>query len=128
MGPALVELATEPCWPPPPTPCGIIVGTAGATLDNPPSWLAWLFGVFDPDELHDGTVSMREALHASATDVAIVDASHTRIMQHPDTMMLVSKFLDTGGFGTAGMEPAQAEVRAVPDTVPVAGDPTRLTE
>jgi len=122
MGPALTELGSEPCWPNPPQPCGIIAGTARATLDNPPSWLAWARGVFDRDEVHDGTVSLREAIHSAATDVAMVDASHTRIMDHPDTVKLVLKFLDTGGFGTAGMEPAEAEVRSVADAMPVVGD------
>jgi hypothetical protein len=47
MGPACIELGQELRWPDPPRPCGIIVGTAGMTLDNPPSWLAGLRGVFD---------------------------------------------------------------------------------
>jgi pimeloyl-ACP methyl ester carboxylesterase len=109
MGPACIELGKELRWPDPPRPCGIIVGTAGMTLDNPPSWLAGLRGVFEHDEVHDGTVSLSEAAHAAATDLALVDASHTRIMDHPETIKLVLKFLQTGGFGTAGMEPAMAE-------------------
>jgi hypothetical protein len=122
MGPALIELGSEPSWPSPPKPCGIIVGTAKATLDNPPSWLGWIRGVFDQDEVHDGTVSLREAVHAGATDVAMVEASHTRIMDHADTVALVLKFLETGGFGTAGMDPAEVEMRSVADAIGIAGD------
>jgi hypothetical protein len=110
MGPAFGELACEPVLPDPPRPCGIIVGTRGATLDNPPSWLGLLRGVFEHDEVHDGTVSLREATHPAATDLAVVDASHTRMMNHSETIALVLRFLETGGFGTAGMEPSVAEV------------------
>ncbi len=122
MGPACGELGREPIWPPPPKPCGIVVGTTGATLDNPPSWLASMRGIFQRDEVHDGTVSLREAVHSGATDVAMVDASHTRIMNHPETVELVLKFLRTGGFGTAGMDPAEAEARSLAGAVPVVGD------
>lgn len=117
MGPACDELAREPLCPDPPRPCGIIVGTRGATLDNPPSWLGALRGVFDHDEVHDGTVSLREAVHPAATDLALVDASHTRIMNHPETVRLVVRFLETGGFGTAGMEPSMAEAATTADAV-----------
>lgn len=109
MGPACLELARGGPWPDPPKPCGIIAATAGATWDNPPAWLAVLRGVFTADEVHDGTVTLEETIHQAATDLALVDASHTRVMNHPDTVNLVLKFLDTGGFGTAGMEPASAE-------------------
>jgi len=122
MGPACGELGREPLWPAPPQPCGIVVGTAGATLDNPPSWLASMRGVFERDEVHDGTVSLREAVHSAATDVAMVDASHTRIMDHPQTVELVLKFLKTGGFGTAGMDPAEAEARSLAGAVSAIGD------
>jgi len=117
MGPACDELAREPLCPDPPRPCGIIVGTRGATLDNPPSWLGALRGVFDHDEVHDGTVSLREAVHPAATDLALVDASHTRLMNHPETVRLVVRFLETGGFGTAGMEPSMAEAATTADAV-----------
>jgi hypothetical protein len=109
MGPACGELVSEPLCPDPPRPCGIIVGTSGATLDNPPSWLGAMRGVFEHDEVHDGTVSLREAVHPAATDLAMVHASHTRMMNHPETISLVIRFLETGGFGTAGMEPSLAE-------------------
>lgn len=109
MGPACVELGVGGPWPDPPRPCGIIAATAGATWDNPPAWLAMLRGVFDADEVHDGTVTLEEALHQAATDLALVHTSHQRVMNHPETVNLVLKFLDTGGFGTAGMEPAAAE-------------------
>jgi pimeloyl-ACP methyl ester carboxylesterase len=117
MGPACIELGQELRWPDPPRPCGIIVGTAGMTLDNPPSWLAGLRGVFDHDEVHDGTVSLQEAVHPAATDLALVDASHTRMMDHPETIALVLKFLETGGFGTAGMEPTMAGAIAQADSL-----------
>ncbi len=110
MGPACSELAFEPVLPDPPKPCGIIVGTRGATLDNPPSWIGALRGVFDHDEVHDGTVSLRESVHPAATDLAMVNASHLRMVNHPETVQLVLRFLETGGFGTAGMEPSVAEV------------------
>ncbi len=122
MGPALIELGSEPCWPSPPKPCGIIAGTARATLDNPPSWLAWIRGVFDRDEVHDGTVSLKEAIHSGATDVAMVDASHTRIMDHAATVRLVLRFLETGAFGTSGMEPIEVEMQSVDGSLPVVGD------
>jgi len=79
-------------------------------------------GVFERDEVHDGTVSLREAVHSAATDVAMVDASHTRIMDHPQTVELVLKFLKTGGFGTAGMDPAEAEARSLAGAVSAIGD------
>ncbi len=117
MGPACGELTREPLYPDPPKPCGIIAGTRGATLDNPPSWLGAMRGVFDHDEVHDGTVSLREAVHPAATDLAMVDASHTRLMNHPETVRLVLRFLKTGGFGTAGMEPSMAEAATSGDPV-----------
>ena len=122
MGPACEELGREPHLPDPPKPCGVIVGTRGATLDNPPSWLAAARGLFAVDEVHDGTVSLREAMHPAVTDVAMVNASHTRIMDHPETVALVLKFLSTGGFGTAGMEPAEAELRTVSESLTAIGD------
>jgi hypothetical protein len=72
-------------------------------------------GVFGHDEVHDGTVSLREAVHPAATDLAMVHTSHTRLMNHPQTVALVIRFLETGGFGTAGMEPSLAEAAVAPD-------------
>lgn len=111
MGPACRDLASSPNWPDPPQPCGLVIGTAGATWGNPPAWLGKIGRVFGPDEVHDGTVSVSEVMHDAATDVAMVRVGHTVMMNHPDVVNLVLRFLDTGSFGTTGKD--QVGVEAV---------------
>ncbi len=105
-GPACRDLAGKPVWPDPPKPCGLIVGTSGVTWANPPAWLGKIGGVFGPDDVHDGTVSIAEVMHDAATDVALVRTGHTVMMNHPDVVNLVLRFLDTGDFGTTAKDPS----------------------
>ncbi|MCH2142705.1 MAG: hypothetical protein MK077_06890 [Phycisphaerales bacterium] len=105
-GPACRDLAGKPAWPDPPKPCGLIVGTSGVTWANPPAWLGKIGGVFGPDDVHDGTVSIAEVMHDAATDVALVRTGHTVMMNHPDVVNLVLRFLDTGDFGTTAKDPS----------------------
>ena len=92
MGPACRDLAGPPDWPDPPRPCGLIVGTARATWNNPPSWLGKVGRVFSDEDVHDGTVKMSEVMHPAATDAAMVHVGHTVMMNHPDVVNLVLRF------------------------------------
>lgn len=99
FGPAGQELGDPSGWPPPPHPTGVIAGTKGASLGNPPSWLTTGLSMLDRDQAHDGTLLVSETRHPAMSDFATVDASHTWIMNHPRTLELVVHFLRYGHFG-----------------------------
>ncbi|MCA9528223.1 MAG: hypothetical protein KC549_18190 [Myxococcales bacterium] len=97
-GPAGQTVADGEAWPPPPAPCGVIAGTRGPSLDNPPSWLIQGLRLIPPGAESDGTVTVDETRGTPHVDFATVDAGHTRIMNHPETQRLVLRFLATGSF------------------------------
>ncbi len=96
-GPAGQEVAEGENWPAPPAPCGVIAGTGGAGINNPPSWVVRAFGLL-PKEPHDGTVTVRETQGAPHSDFATVDTGHSWIMNHPKTLALVKTFIAEGHF------------------------------
>lgn len=98
-GPAGLDVARGPELPPPPSPFGVIAGTKALAFGNPTSWLTRPLGVFPPDAPHDGTLAVEETQHPAMTDFAAIDASHTWILDHPDTARLVLAFLERGRFG-----------------------------
>lgn len=95
-GPAGKDMAAPRDWPPVPPSVGVIAGTAGPTAGNPPSWLFAALGLLRGLE-HDGTVAVDEA-RVDHVPFATVPASHTWIMDHPETVRLTLRFLETGGF------------------------------
>ena len=106
MGPTILELGDPEGWPPPPEPFAVIAGTAGATIGNPPSWIIGAKKIYPPDMPHDGTVAVEETKLEGMADFATVEASHTWMMNHPETQRLVLDFLREGRFCEA---PAAAE-------------------
>lgn len=98
FGPAGQEVATPDQWPRSPTPLGIIAGTQGASLTNLPSWLIRSFKLLPIDQPHDGTVTTWETKLAEMSAYAEVPASHTWLMNHPQTRELVLQFLHNRSF------------------------------
>jgi hypothetical protein len=93
-GPAGIELGDASGWPAPPAPFAVIAGTRRLALTNPTSWT---FGRrFGPDQPNDGTVSVDETRLAGMASFAEVDATHTWIMNHPDTRARALEFLAGG--------------------------------
>jgi hypothetical protein len=95
-GPAGQDLADPKHWPNPPTPYAVIAGTAGSTLSNLPSW--FLRRLLPSEEKHDGTVTVAETRLKGMSAYAEVKASHTWLMNHPTTRVLVLQFLETRDF------------------------------
>lgn len=114
-GPAGQQVADGSDWPRPVGRVGVIAGVRGATLSNPTSWLVASLGLL-PEGPHDGTVSRHEVVDEWVTDVAEVDASHTWIMNHPDTFTLVLSYLATGRF--PGTDATAARAEAPPPDAP----------
>ena len=98
FGPAVDQLASPTDWPIPTWPCAVIAGTAGTTLNNVPSWGIRALRIMPTDTPHDGTVAVDEARLPGMTDFATVAASHTWIMNHPDTRRLILGYLQGAGF------------------------------
>jgi hypothetical protein len=95
-GPAGIELGDGSAWPPPPAPFAVIAGTRRLAFGNPTSWT---FGrKFGADRSHDGTVAVDETQLPGMAAYAEVDATHTWIMNHPDTQARVIAFLRDGFF------------------------------
>lgn len=98
FGPVLEELADASRWPEPPKPFAVIAGTRSLTLGNPTSWLSQAVGIFDPGQHNDGTIALDETRHPEMADFAVLDASHTGLLDHPFTARLVLEFLADGVF------------------------------
>lgn len=96
-GPAAGQLARPVDWPLPECPVGVVAGTRGPSIGNPPSWFAAGLGLL-PSAPHDGLVAVDETRLPGMTDFATVHASHTWIMDHPRARELVVRFLETGAF------------------------------
>lgn len=97
-GPAGSDICDPSAWPPPPTPFAVIAGTKSSSLGNPTSWFTHSLRLFGPDEPNDGTLLVDETRHPAMAAFATVDASHTWIMNHPETHRLVVEFLRRGDF------------------------------
>jgi hypothetical protein len=104
FGPAGQALGDPENWPPPPRPTAVIAGSRGPSIGNPPSWLTSGFSLLDPEEPHDGTLTLSETRHPDVVDYALVEASHTWIMNHPHAQELVVRFLRHGHFGETAPE------------------------
>ncbi len=100
LGPAGSELADAERWPDPPEPFAVIAGHRALTLGNPTSWLAQALKIFGPGVEHDGTIAVDETLHPKMSDFALVDASHTGLLDHPFTARLTVEFLEDGRFAS----------------------------
>jgi triacylglycerol lipase len=92
-GPAGRALADGSAWPPPPEPFAVIAGTRGPSLGNLPSWVIARMRLMPAGELHDGTVLVAETRLDGMSGFAEVRASHTYLMNHPETRSLVARFL-----------------------------------
>lgn len=73
----------------PHTPVMVIAGTRATDLRNP----AALLGAHVLEPPHDGTVMVRETLLPHMDRFIEVDACHTWIMNHPQTLDAISTFL-----------------------------------
>jgi triacylglycerol lipase len=98
FGPAGQDVGSPETWPSAPRPVAVIAGTGGASIKNPPSLLASALSLLPTTEAHDGTVSVNETRLPNMAGFATVDATHTWIMNHPEALALVLRFLDTGSF------------------------------
>ena len=100
FGPAGQEVADPSTWPPPPpTPVAVIAGTRGSSFDNVPSWLIASLKLIPEGQAHDGTVTVSETTLAEMSAYAEVPASHTWLMNHPQSRELVLQFLRDRSFG-----------------------------
>lgn len=98
-GPAGTQMGDPPNWPDPPRPLGIIAGNSGKTIGNPPSWAIAAMGLIPAHQPHDGTLTVEETRCDGASAFATVPASHTWIMNHPQTLALILRFFETQQFG-----------------------------
>jgi len=85
-------------WPYPPAPFAVIAGRRRFSWGNPTSWLSSLLL---PDAEHDGTVLVEETQLEGASAFAIVDASHTSILEDAYAQALTISFLRDGVFRLA---------------------------
>ncbi|GMH43231.1 hypothetical protein BSKO_11153 [Bryopsis sp. KO-2023] len=87
-------------WPPPPRPCGVIVGTKPISI-NPISWvmtgLSYSGAIQGP---HDGTVTVAETKlpEDQMDDYIEFHGSHSWLMQYQEACVLVADFINTGRF------------------------------
>lgn len=95
-GRAAPELADSASWPAPPSPFAVIAGTRAVSVANPPSLVTRLLRVIPADQPSDGTVTVAETRLPDMADFATIDATHTWIMQHPQTLAMATHFLRTG--------------------------------
>jgi pimeloyl-ACP methyl ester carboxylesterase len=98
-GPAGGEVAVSTGWPAPPSPFVVIAGTQNFALTNPTSWMTRSFGMFPGGVPNDGTLSVTETKHPEMQGFRTVEASHTWIMNHPETKRLILNFLRDGTLG-----------------------------
>jgi hypothetical protein len=100
LGPAAIDLAESARWPDPPEPFAVIAGHRPLSLGNPTSWLAQALRIFGSGVPHDGTIAVDETLHPHMSDFALIDASHTGLLDHPFTARLAIEFLEQGHFAS----------------------------
>ena len=98
FGPAGQQVERAQGWPAPPSPFGVIAGTASLSAAAPPGWLTRALRLLPPDEPSDGTVAVSETRLDGMADFTSVAASHAWIMNHPRVPELVLGFLEYGRF------------------------------
>jgi triacylglycerol lipase len=92
-GPAGQDVTRPDQWPLPPTPFAVVAGTRSASLSNPVSWVTKSARFFPPDSPNDGTISVDETKLDGMSEHALVDASHTFIMNHPEARRIVLRLV-----------------------------------
>jgi pimeloyl-ACP methyl ester carboxylesterase len=97
-GPAGTDLADASSWPPPPATFAVIAGTRSRALTNVTSWT--MGRRFPRDVSNDGTVAVEETKLDGMAAFAVVDATHTWIMNDPGVRRLVLHYLREGVFPT----------------------------
>lgn len=105
-GPAGQDVTRPESWPPPPEPYAVIAGTRAGSLANPVSWVTRGARFFPPDSPNDGTVCVEECKIDGATELHLVDANHTFIMNHPEVRARVRELL--AGFESAAQRGSAA--------------------
>ena len=100
-GPALRNIQEPSHWPIPSCPIAVIAGTKGPSFGAPHSWLLKAMGVFNATGPNDGVVTVQETRLARMAGFATVCASHTWIMNHPETRQMVSRFITEGRLDSA---------------------------
>jgi len=98
LGPAGLQLASPKAWPPPPHPFAVIAGTQGPSIGNLPSWVIHSMRLLPKGEPNDGTLTVAETRFEGMDDFAEVSASHTGIMNHPQSQELILRFLNAKHF------------------------------
>ncbi|NUN13533.1 MAG: alpha/beta fold hydrolase [Myxococcales bacterium] len=99
-GPAGQDVCSPTDWPLPPAPFGVIAGTRSRAWGNPTSWVTHTMSVLPRSEKSDGTLLVNETKLSGMRDFVLVDASHTWIMNHPETQQHVLAFLRSGKFAS----------------------------
>lgn len=92
-GPAGQDVTRPEKWPPPPDPFAVIAGTKGGSLGNPVSWVTRGARFFPPESPNDGTLAVEETKLEGMRELALVEASHTFIMNHPEARARVREML-----------------------------------
>lgn len=101
FGPVGSEMSDPAGWPPGPPTFGVISGTKRVSVGNLPSWVTAGLNIIPKNVPSDGTVCVDETKLESMADYAEVPASHTWIMNHPETHALALEFLASGRFTAA---------------------------
>ncbi len=92
-GPAGEAMTGVRPFPPPPEPTVIVAGSLGLSVGNPLSVLTSAVGVHG-EAPHDGLVAVHETRLDGEHPHRVVAASHTWIMDHPETRRLLAHFLE----------------------------------
>lgn len=99
-GPAGQDVCMATDWPQPPVPFGVIAGIRSRAWGNPTSWVTHTWSFLPRNEKSDGTLLVSETKLSGMSDFVLVDASHTWIMNHPETQQHVLAFLKSGKFAS----------------------------
>ena len=92
-GPAGEAMTGARPFPPPPEPTVIVAGDLGLSVGNPLSVLTSAAKVHG-QQPHDGLVAVHETRVDGEHPHRVVNASHTWIMDHPETRRLLAHFLE----------------------------------
>ena len=101
-GPAGQALGAPPpphaddAWPDPPRPFAVIAGSRATSPAAPLSLFTRALRLLPPSLPSDGVVAVEETRHPAMAAHAVVDATHTWILDHPETRILTARFLRGG--------------------------------
>ena len=101
-GPAGQAMAQPDDWPDPPQPFAVIAGTRPSSPGAPLGLYTRLWGLLPPALPSDGVVAVEETRHPRMAEHALVDATHTWILDHPETRALTLRFLREGHLQPTG--------------------------